>query len=243
VKPLDKFSKLKDGKFGRNSKCKDCKSKYSKKRYAKPEVKAAQKKSDDKRKADPVRNAAWKESRRKLNTKYRQTPETLLPMLCDTRIGMGMTVSKSSWGAAGRTKAESTLRLLFGIDTRLDLTKAEKNKYWSFYVTYIEARWYGGMSWNNRPKGNAKHWVIDHIRPICSFDLNDPEERKKAFHYTNTQSLLWAHNREKEVHDLKWDEATHPLRWDGKKWVPKRSGVKRKRAQATMNQFFKRKAN
>lgn len=35
--------------------------------------------------------------------------------------------------------------------------------------------------------GNEYH--IDHIIPCSSFDLTDPEEQKKCFHWTNLQIL------------------------------------------------------
>jgi len=44
---------------------------------------------------------------------------------------------------------------------------------------------------------NYGEWEIDHIRPICSFDLTDMEQMKQCFHYTNMQPLWRADNQSK----------------------------------------------
>ena len=54
---------------------------------------------------------------------------------------------------------------------------------------HLEKQFKNGMTWENH--GN-NGWHIDHIIPCASFDLTDPEQQKKCFHYTNLQPL-WAH--------------------------------------------------
>jgi hypothetical protein len=51
---------------------------------------------------------------------------------------------------------------------------------------HIESKFVGGMSWSNRHL-----WQIDHIHPCSKFDLTDPVQQKKCFHWTNLQPL-WA---------------------------------------------------
>jgi hypothetical protein len=54
------------------------------------------------------------------------------------------------------------------------------------FKKYIENQFVKNMSWDNYGK-----WHIDHIMPCSSFDLTDPEQQRKCFHYTNLQPL-WA---------------------------------------------------
>ncbi len=54
--------------------------------------------------------------------------------------------------------------------------------------SHLESNFMEGMSWGNYGLGG---WHIDHILPCVVYDLNDPEEQMKCFHYTNLQPL-WA---------------------------------------------------
>lgn len=70
--------------------------------------------------------------------------------------------------------------------------------------TFLEAEFEEGMSWENygRPK-EGPGWEMDHIIPCASFNLEDPEEQKKCFHWTNLQPL-WAADNLAKSDRLDW---------------------------------------
>jgi len=53
---------------------------------------------------------------------------------------------------------------------------------------YLESKFKSGMTWENY---GYQGWHIDHIRPLCSFNLGNESEVRQAVHYTNLQPL-WA---------------------------------------------------
>ena len=59
-------------------------------------------------------------------------------------------------------------------------------------VARLEDTFEPGMTWKN-----PKRWTVDHIRPICGFDLSKEEDRVQAFHWTNIQAMWPADNQAK----------------------------------------------
>jgi hypothetical protein len=60
-------------------------------------------------------------------------------------------------------------------------------------VKHIENKFLPGMSWENHGNGYGK-WNIDHIKPFCKCDKNNPEELIRNNHYTNLRPLWWIDN-------------------------------------------------
>jgi len=53
-------------------------------------------------------------------------------------------------------------------------------------VKYLESKFTEGMAWGNHGQYG---WHIDHVRPLCSFDMSKESEQSLACHYTNLQPL------------------------------------------------------
>ena len=62
------------------------------------------------------------------------------------------------------------------------------------FKAYMESKFKPGMTWEN---WSYYGWHLDHIKPLASFNLNDPEQFKEAIHYTNLQPLWWQENLKK----------------------------------------------
>lgn len=96
-----------------------------------------------------------------------------------------------------RLKEDHGYRLLTNLRIRLNsVVKLKKDRSIdilgckvSFYKNFIESHFTKEMKWNNIH--------IDHIIPVTLFDMTNPEEVKKAFHWTNTRPLLKAANLSK----------------------------------------------
>jgi hypothetical protein len=75
------------------------------------------------------------------------------------------------------------------------------------FLNHIESQFLPGMNWENYGPGftknengetiKVKQWNIDHIIPLSSFDLNDPDILSKVNKYTNLQPM-WAEDNNKK---------------------------------------------
>jgi hypothetical protein len=65
------------------------------------------------------------------------------------------------------------------------------------FKNHIESQFEEGMNWLNHGNGDGK-WNIDHIKPLCLFDLFDLLQQKEAFHYSNLRPLWFKQNIERE---------------------------------------------
>lgn len=66
---------------------------------------------------------------------------------------------------------------------------------------YLAGQFGPGMSWENHGS-----WHIDHIKPLASFDLTDPDQLRQACHYTNLQPL-WAVDNHRKHAKLNWQRS------------------------------------
>lgn len=66
---------------------------------------------------------------------------------------------------------------------------------------HLQSLFQPGMSWDNYGE-----WHIDHIKPLASFNLSDPEELKMACHYTNLQPMWAKDNRLKSNKEVCFEQ-------------------------------------
>jgi transposase len=66
---------------------------------------------------------------------------------------------------------------------------------------HLESLFEEGMTWDNY---GYRGWHVDHVVPCSSFDLQDPAQQQKCFHYTNLQPL-WAKENFAKSDSIDWE--------------------------------------
>jgi len=169
LKSFTEFHKRKDCKDGYRSRCKNCRNEDNRKyHHSTPELQKAREKRYRKSNSDKVRKAKRKyiAKRRVYDTSYR--------ILIDTR-------SRIIHALNGSNKSKSTRELIGCTIEELKVhlqQTAISNGYKNFNIDSY----------------SGKDYHVDHIKPCSSFNLEDKEEQRKCFHYTNLQILTAEEN-------------------------------------------------
>jgi len=129
---------------------------------ARPEVKVKKTISDAKYRAIPENRARRTANH---NRRYASDPAYKIVLILRSRLRTAI---------RGKYKRGSAVKLLGCSIEEL--------------LTHLKNQFTLGMSWKNH---GLFGWHIDHILPLSSFDLEDPEQLAIACHYTNLQPL-WA---------------------------------------------------
>jgi hypothetical protein len=122
---------------------------------------------ENKRKAREKRNANKEIRNKKHKERYKTDIQYKLSNLIRVRI----------YSAIKQSQARKCEKVEYLIGCSLAVLKS-----------HLEAQFEPGMNWNNNTQYG---WHIDHIIPICTFDLQDTEQQKTCFHYSNLRPL-WA---------------------------------------------------
>jgi hypothetical protein len=138
------------------------------------------------RKMTEEKGDAWEKARQR-NTTYiagrlATDPQYRLAHNCRTRINMALRTQQ-----AGKSRRSPEL---------LGCTIPQ-------LIEHVEAQFKPGMTWDNWARDG---WHLDHIRPLASFDLTDPEQQKQAFHFSNLQPLWASENLSKGDGWDGWEE-------------------------------------
>jgi len=210
TKELTEFGKQSRSPDGLRSRCKVCRNAYEKK-WSKnnPEKKRARnrkysknnrekinatarkkhKNNPEKRRAANRKSSQRPEAKKKINARVRERRKTdpQFRILCNLR-------RRLSHALKGNTKSASTMTLLGCSIMHLQ--------------DYLTMRFQPGMTWENYGT-----WHADHMMPCASFDLEDPEQQRRCFHYTNLQPMWASENISKR------DKIIYNRTWNGNRWT------------------------
>ena len=121
-----------------------------------------------------------KQNQKKYNEQNKEKRNIYLKSKRETDVKIRLisnTRNRTYKSLKGMTKQSSTKEIL-GIDVDL-------------YKKWIECLMTPEMNWTTIE--------VDHVKPICMFDVSKHEELKEAFSWKNTQSLLKHDHRRKRI--------------------------------------------
>jgi hypothetical protein len=119
-----------------------------------------------------VQLARKRDAKRRSKRALRRSPHTRSYIVERVRKRMAKAIKE------GKGMKSGTSRNIIGCD-------------WGALRAHLEAGFTERMSWSNYGQYG---WHIDHIEPLARFDMRDPAQVRKAWHYTNLQPLWWTDN-------------------------------------------------
>ncbi len=169
-KPLSNFGLNKSIKDGLQSRCRDCRSMEDRrsfnKRYGNKNRLRLRKCSKKWRQENPDKVSAY----HKEYQKKRREGDLQYRLRGNLRARLRMAIRQKNRGGSAIRDLGCSVAELLG---------------------RLESQFSEGMSWDNY----GECWEIDHIIPLASWDLTDPEQCGKACHYSNLRPMLVQENR------------------------------------------------
>tara|TARA_B110000008_G_scaffold73511_1_gene74640 strand:+ start:1396 stop:2037 length:642 start_codon:yes stop_codon:yes gene_type:complete len=130
------------------------------------------------------------EAKKRINARARERRKT------DPQFKLRMNLSSRLWHALkGKNKSARTMKLVGCSIPHL--------------MDHLEKQFLPGMTWENY----GPVWHVDHMMPCDSFDLSDPEQQRRSFHYTNLQPLWGPENISKG------NKIIYNRVWNGCRWI------------------------
>jgi hypothetical protein len=207
TKSLEEFYRHKGCKDGRSYVCKKCSSIREHARYLKSEAYLKAKRHNEKYATDEERIEATRnrsrETARRKRERANSDPELMKKLAaqwkkhrkkyksCPEKNARRRVRERERFNTDPQFRVLKTCRSRMAVALRKNLKSANTMGLIGCtgkeLAQYLESMFKPGMSWNN----HGKKWHIDHVAPCSSFNLADPEEQKRCFHYTNLRPM-WA---------------------------------------------------
>jgi hypothetical protein len=237
VKPFSDFSRMKNGKFGLRSQCKVCASmlslswyNYNRERvkvYKHNRKEQIKQKNKDWRSVNSeqikIKRRVYREvNKKQLNIKsscwYNNNKEQKLSSSkawykanSKRRNIVSMAYNKKRYQTDCSFRLKDNLRAIVYKALKgssksahtMELIGCSIKELW----LHLESQFTYGMTRENHGQFG---WHVDHIIPCASFDLTDPEQQRKCFHYTNLQPL-WAEDNLSKSDNVDWVKPNHQL--------------------------------
>lgn len=159
-----------------------------------------------------AKREASKDKQKVYMAKYRKkNPEKIKKSMSEWRVKQGIEPRKKTEWASFKERYDQDIDFKIKVNLRNRMRQALKNKSKvgsavellggvTDAIAHIEKQFHPNpvtgemMTWDNHSKFG---WNIDHIIPLASFNLENPEELAKVCHYSNLRPLWWKQNKQK----------------------------------------------